>query len=313
MADSKLALSLLGPQRETREQQSKFLTEISVKFQETTALAVNAHYVGSDWFDTCSSLKFATAVTERNELFAGTMEQYGHTYEFEAGEPDQTAEEAPAEFGEDSTKEADDQINCRTTTNNVELDEVTIANEQITKITCLDTMEWLKTVYWSSRGFELGTFDSSLIAITMKTQSARWEGLALGYISDVISMAHTYITDLLQLICPDVRVREGLMSVMMEGLMAKYKGAIDNVRFLLHVERMGKPTTLNPGFHENLEERYITSCSMLPLFIKADAYPVVKIEQTKLLRASLLTANGVPSSGSRTLSKSNRCQPSTVL
>lgn len=69
----------------------------------------------------------------------------------------------------------------------------------------------------------------------MKTQSAKWEGLALGYISDVISMAHTFITDLLHLICPDVRVRDGLMSVMMEELMAKYKCALDNVRFLLHV------------------------------------------------------------------------------
>ena len=228
-----------------------------------TSLALNAHYMGNNWFDEHTSLRFATVVTERNELFVSTMEQYGHTYEFGIGEPDQPPEMATDGSSEDDTKdvgeETDDQISCRTTTNNVELEEVTIANEKISKNTSHDTMEWLTTVYWGSRGFELGTFDSSLIAITMKTQSARWEGLALGYISDVISMAHTFITDLLHLICPDVRVRDGLISVMIEELMAKYRSAIDYVRFLLHVERMGRPLTLNSGFQENLEERYITS------------------------------------------------------
>ena len=258
LVDTKSALSSLGPQRETREEQSKYLTEISVKFQEITAFALDAHYVGSDWFDHRKSLRFATAVTKRNELFASTMEQYGHSYEFKTVEPGPTA--MPVMTGQVKEKVAEqknDQIDCRMTTNSAELGEVTIANEKISKKVRRDTMEWLMTVYWSSRGFELGTFDSSLIAITMKTQSERWEGLALGYISDVINMAHTFITDLLHQICSDVHVRDGLMSVMMEELMAKYKSAIDNVRFLLHVERLGRPTTLNPAFHEKLEERYI--------------------------------------------------------
>lgn len=260
LTDTKSALNSLGPQRDTREELSKYLTEISVKFQEITAFAIDAHYVGSDWFDEYKSLRFATAVTKRNELFANTMEQYGHSYEFEKGEPRLTAMTVMVgQLKEEPTEQTNDQLYCRMTTNNAELDEVTIANELISKKVRRDAMGWLMEVYWSSRGFELGTFDSSLIAITMKTQSARWEWLALGYISDVISMAHDFITDLLELICPDARVRDSLMSVMMDGLMAKYKAALDNVRFLLHVERMGRPTTLNAAFHENLEERYITS------------------------------------------------------
>lgn len=196
------------------------------------------------------------------------MKQYGHSYEFKAVKPDQTAMTVTArQVKEKVAEETNDQISCRTTTNNAELNEVTIGNEKISKKISRDTMEWLTKVYWNSRGFELGTFDSSLIAITMKTQSARWEWLALGYISDVISMAHNFITHLLDLICPDAGVRDSLMSVMMEGLMAKYKNALDNVRFLLHVERMGRPTTLNPSFHENLEDRYITPLSVLPLLV----------------------------------------------
>lgn len=250
---------------------------------------MNAHYVGSNWFDECDSLKFATAVTKRNEIFAATMKEYGHSYEFKADEPPESAvkaDESPESattvatesVKNDDAEEKNDQVDSRMTTNKVELDEVTISNEKIDKKTCQDTMEWLTTVYWNSRGFELGTFDSSVIAVTMKIQSARWEGLALGYISDLISMAHTFIIDLLQLICPDVRVRDSLMSVMMEELMVKYKGALDHVRFLLHIERMGRPLTLNPGFHQKLEKRYMNTNSMAPLLLQADEYTVVKIE-----------------------------------
>ena len=83
-----------------------------------------------------------------------------------------------------------------TTKNHIELDEATIENETISTQIHSNTLEWLATVYKTSRGFELGTFDNSLIAMTMKTQSSKWEGLALGYISDIVSMAHTFIIDL---------------------------------------------------------------------------------------------------------------------
>lgn len=230
-----------------------------MRFQEITSLALKAAYVESDWFDQRPSLKLATAVTNRNELFASTLEQYGHYYEFKPIKPDETLVMA------DVAKETKGQINLRTTKNHIELDEATIENETISTQIHSNTLEWLATVYKTSRGFDLGTFDNSLIAMTMKTQSSKWEGLALGYISDIVSMAHTFIIDLLQLICPDPRVRDGLMSVMMENLMAKYKGALENVRFLLYVERMGRPTTLNISFHKNLEIRPVISYSILIL------------------------------------------------
>lgn len=236
-----------------------------MRFQKVTSLALKADYVECDWFDHCPSLKFATAVTNRNELFASTLEQYGHYYEFKPIKPDETHVIKPDEthVTADVAKETEGQIDVRTTKNHVELDEATIENEKINTEIHSNTLEWLATIYKTSRGFELGTFDNSLIAMTMKTQSSKWEGLALGYISDIVSMAHTFIIDLLQLICPDPRVRNGLMSVMMENLMAKYKGALDHVHFLLYVERMGRPTTLNISFHENLENRFVVSYSML--------------------------------------------------
>lgn len=138
------------------------------------------------------------------------------------------------------------------------LEDLEYVEETIRSDTRKDVAEWLTSVYKTSRGFELGTFDSSLLAMTMKTQSANWESVALGYVTDVISMAHAFISDLLKLICPDQRVREGLMSVLMDELFLRYKEAIKHVHFLLFVERVGTPATLNHYFNDNLEKRSVT-------------------------------------------------------
>jgi len=238
-----------------------------VRFQEITALALNANYVGSDWFDRYPSLRFPTGVITRSELFNKIMEQYGQSYEFKAAESDKdevvTTSEPETAFADDLPKDLqglEEQLTLRTTRDHVELDEVMVEKDSIAKSIGHDTIEWLTEIYKTSRGFELGTFDSSLLAMTMKTQSSKWEEIALAYISDVVSMAHTFILDLLRLVCPDARVRESIISILMDDLLAKYKAAFDSGRFLLRVERMGTPITLNHYFNDNLEKRFVTIC-----------------------------------------------------
>jgi hypothetical protein len=116
-----------------------------------------------------------------------------------------------------------------------------------------NTIEWLSDLYKSSRGFELGTFDKNLLATTMKTQSAKWEPLALGYILDVVHLAHRFVTTLLRHVCPTARVREGIMSVLMEPLLDVYRRAIEQVQFILRVEQ-SNPQTINHYFNDNLEK-----------------------------------------------------------
>lgn len=113
---------------------------------------------------------------------------------------------------------------------------------------------WLKNIYTSSRGFELGTFDPALISLIWKKQSVNWDDLALGYISDVIAIVHCFTRCLLQAICPDERVLKELTSVLMEELVTRYQKAIDQVKFILIVEKAGTPLTLNHYFNENLEK-----------------------------------------------------------
>ena len=116
-----------------------------------------------------------------------------------------------------------------------------------------NTIEWLSELYKSSRGFELGTFDKNLLARTMKIQSEKWEPLAQGYILDVIHLAHRFVTALLRHVCPSARVREGIMSVLMEPLLETYRRALVQVQFILRVEH-SNPQTINHYFNDNLEK-----------------------------------------------------------
>lgn len=69
------------------------------------------------------------------------------------------------------------------------------------------------------------------------------------------SLTYLFIVNALGLICPETRTRDGLMAVLIEELFAKYEAAFNHARFLLDVERMRTPATLNHYFNENLEER----------------------------------------------------------
>jgi hypothetical protein len=116
-----------------------------------------------------------------------------------------------------------------------------------------DIIEWLSELYKGSRGFELGTFDKNLLSTTMNAQSAKWEPLAHGYILDVVHLAHRFVTCLLRHVCPTARVREGIMSVLMEPLLDIYRRALEQVQFILRVEQ-SNPQTINHYFNDNLEK-----------------------------------------------------------
>ena len=223
---------------------------MSIRFQAILTSALSADYVNSDLFDHVPSLRLATVVVNRNEEVAISIEHHGHSFEFK----DVKSEEAEEPTNVESEEQA--KVHLRTTGNHDKLEDLMYGEHTIDGTVGKDTLEWIKRVYKDSRGFELGTFDSSLLAMTMKTQSVKWEDLALGYISDVVSMAHSFIVDLLKELCPDVRMRNGLSNVLMEDLVKMYRSAIDHVHFLLHVERAGTPATLNQYFSECLENRY---------------------------------------------------------
>jgi hypothetical protein len=95
------------------------------------------------------------------------------------------------------------------------------------------------------------------LAVTLKRQSVKWRELALGYISDIITMVHAFVKDLLQHITPNENVRMGIESLLMDELTKKYQNAMSHVNFLLDVELEGTPATHNHYFNDTLEKWYV--------------------------------------------------------
>jgi hypothetical protein len=73
-------------------------------------------------------------------------------------------------------------------------------------------------------------------------------------VSDVVAITHTFITKVLSSICVEEYVTRELLSALMDGLMRRYLKALDQVRFLLVVERMGTPMTLDDDLNDNIEK-----------------------------------------------------------
>lgn len=254
--ERKKQLEWLGPCREHREQQCQYLLKLATRFQNTTFLALTARYGADDIFDATPGLKLATAVVDRNAVFADRVWKIGHTMTFRQGSK---VSEHENEYDEVSicAAEVDDSGGryysvCHRAAE-PELEGI-LHDDCSVPIPKAGIMLWLEKEYKSSRGFELGTFDASLLPNIWKKQSANWDDLALGYVSDIVSLVHGFTVTLMSAICEDDRVRAALMSILMDGFIERYKMGIDHAKFVLSVERTGTPLTANHYFADNLEK-----------------------------------------------------------
>lgn len=192
---------------------------------------------------------FVTAVVNRNEHFSNQIDKHGHTFKFKFDYSESESSEKQNGKGNGANG-----LILRTTTDQPDLEDLISGDRVLDDSVQNNIIEWLEDLYKGSRGFELGTFDKNLLSRTMKAQSAKWEPLAHGYILDIIHMAHAFVTDLLRRVCPTSRVRDGIMSVLMDSLMETYRHALEQVQFLLSVEH-NNPQTINHYFNDNLEKR----------------------------------------------------------
>ena len=260
----------LGPCRETRDQQHQYLLNLATRFQTVTIHALAARYGADGLFDRVSGLKLATAVVNRNTSFADVWKK-GHARAFSqgyetSGNDDEHNEENNAEdSGEqvefDDAEDSDEQshpvqqsYSVRHIEAEPDLEDILHDDREIPKPEPTGIMSWLKTVYMNSRGFEMGTFDASLLPVIWREQSAHWDDLALGYVSDMVSLVHKFIHALISAICSDERVQFALMSILLDDLIDRYTKSIDHAKFIISVEKDGTPQTLNHYFADNLEK-----------------------------------------------------------
>jgi hypothetical protein len=266
LKDKKLALEALGSKRDTFEEQATYLTKIASQFQSLAANAVRANYSADTKFEQHQALKIATLFVSRNEILSRDFAEYGHKFKFNSrattetktttnglylpGDENVSSDEGPVEGPKDG-------IYIRETDMAESYPEI---EDMLTERIMLPPPEsnaifqWLAKMHKSSRGLEIGTFDPGLLTVAMQAQSERWEKLAYGYVSDVIVYTHDFVVNLISAICPDERVRSGLVSFLTDRLTQKYERAIGQAKFILRVERSNTPLTMNHYFNDNLEK-----------------------------------------------------------
>ncbi|KAF2137802.1 uncharacterized protein K452DRAFT_235356 [Aplosporella prunicola CBS 121167] len=241
LKECKKSLEKLGPKRDTPAEQSRFLIDIATNFQIVTNKALDAKYF-DDCFTKLPDLKIATLVVNRNEELSESFALYGHTYQFKEGwdqEENIEGEINGEEIGEHNQEVKKENGTLSQSKDAEELDDILYHQSKLPYPKQNGILRWITHVYTHSRGFELGQFDPSLLAMTMKAQSKNWDGLALGYISDIVVITHIFINTLLKHVCPNGNVREKIKSVLMENLVERYQKAFEHVRFILEVERLG--------------------------------------------------------------------------
>ncbi|KAI0154591.1 dynamin GTPase [Xylariaceae sp. FL1272] len=254
-------LKYLGHKRQTREEQIQFLMEIASNFQNTASAAARADYGQSSHFDD-NTMRLATLAVNRAEEFAALIRESGHRYAFDNSDTQgdiSILPPMPSDTDTDMEEPDHDDAHCPLSTRHVadhadvedmlhDLESVISAPQDN------NILPWLKSVYSHSRGYEIGTFDDKLLAVAMRAQAANWNDVAMGYISDMIAMVHTFLSRLLELTVANERTRQGIMDLLIDDLRARYQLALQRTAFLIQVELAGKPATLNHYFNDNLSK-----------------------------------------------------------
>ncbi|KAJ5706514.1 hypothetical protein N7536_002203 [Penicillium majusculum] len=185
LKECKKALESLGDERESPEQQGRYLLEVVSKFQRITENALRTNYGSQDSFDEYPSLRLATLVANRNAQFSEEISTQGHVYCFKAHDHDDDLENDPkisvtstpssvnSQVGEDDyeEKEAYDELNSlpsRKIEVCHDIEDILHDGVQIEHSKAQGILPWIENLYLEYRGFELGTFSSSLLSTVMK-------------------------------------------------------------------------------------------------------------------------------------------------
>lgn len=240
LKEAKEALNLLGDERDKPEQQRRLLLQIVSAFQEITLHAIATNYVAHEIFDGNQSVRLATLISNRNSDFSDDLQACGHTYAFRSEKKD------PADPPMSTA--------VRKYTELIDISEILTEDELIERPRQGDVFSWIKENYQNSRGFEIGTFNYTILSTLMKKQTRKWPILSRGYISDIISYVHIFIQTVLQEVCKDRQICRRILSILQEDLIQSYNHAISAVEFLLAIEREGTPLTVNHYFNDSLEK-----------------------------------------------------------
>ncbi len=248
LADRKARLSKLGVERNSPGEQLAYLVDLAMNFQRLVNFGLNANHGADNIFDAANAMRIAPAVMSRMKLFADEMDENGQLFAFMT----QSTEEANPDVSEDDRSF----FEVRKEDDLPDIVDILHPQQSLLAPKVGQIKGWLSEVYCGNRGFELGTFNASILATTMRKQCVKSTDIRMGMISDVIVIVHKFIESALTHVCGDSNVRDALRNYFSDELMRRYQQAVSSTKFLLEVENSDRPVTLNHYFNENLQKRY---------------------------------------------------------
>ncbi|KAJ5116023.1 hypothetical protein N7456_000371 [Penicillium angulare] len=269
---AKSDIDSLGMTRQTSEQQRGALLNIAWEFRKLTQDSLRTNYGTSDTFKE-HALRLATIAASRNSKFSEDMAIRGHKYLFQV---DQKNDDESASDKENNGSSVN-KVSSRKDKGHSDVEEILHDPIDVERPVSGGIHKWIQTIHEESRGFEIGTFNYSLLSTLMKEQSSKWPAITQGYISDMISMVHRFIQRALDVVCKDKNIAMGIMANLMDDLMYRYQESIVHVDFLLRIERDGTPMTLNHYLNDNLQkcrQKRVTS-TLSPMIVSS--LPNVKV------------------------------------
>lgn len=261
LTNARKQLADLGPERETSMDQLVYLTKIATDYQRLVSFALSANHGADEAFDGRPHLRIAPAIVSRMTTFSDDMAIYGATYAFRDSKPALAQLLSPAASGSDEEVEHakipghPSSFDSRKMEDHEDLMELLPPARNLPLPRPKGINKWLQQVFRGNRGFELGTFNPSILGTTMKQQCAKWSDISLGFFSDVIILVHTFINAALDVICVDRVVRDSLQNRLLEDLIERYRTALARTTFLLEVEQGDIPITMNHYFNDSLQRR----------------------------------------------------------
>ncbi|OBT39085.1 hypothetical protein VE00_09922 [Pseudogymnoascus sp. WSF 3629] len=242
-------LEIMGPSRANQSSQRLYLGKLASRFQAVTQAALNGYYTGDQAFHAEPTLKLATKMIKLNEVFSNVFWKRGHKQHFGP----QWDDEGEISFGR-SIDVLPFEVPLLLYSDLYDI--ILTDNYQCPKPLRGPILTHIEEVFDTSRGPELGTFGGTILGTVFKEQSEKWEPLVLSHTSKAIALIHEYISQLLTKLCPEKQIRDQLWNVLLlDKLRNAYRRAMSHARFLLAIERGGRPTTFNHYFNANLQKK----------------------------------------------------------
>ena len=261
----------LGPTRQTPEQQRRYLLGIATKFQEIVTFAVEAQYGRQQILQDSKSMRLATLIVDANTTFSEELEKRGHTVNF--CETKYLTSKRPQKFKSMRSRKLKLKGDMPTPVKEMRVGEgqdegsktlepseypelmsilPTTSDSSLSQVEGI--LGWIEREYKSSRGFELGSFNPSILPTLFQELSIKWEDLVGRYVTKVIVTVHHFYNILLTRLCPEERVMNALWSLLLDELLQRYRKLIEHVQFILRTERSGNLLTTNHYFSETLDK-----------------------------------------------------------